>query len=405
MKPLRVLLVTSKFPRFADDPQPSFVYYFARELVKLGHEVAVVAPHASGAKKSDMLGGIRIHRFRYFIPSSMQKLSYGPGIPANIRKSLFAAAQMPFFILSQILLTKKVAKAMQPDIVHAHWGFPQGLAARFTGLPYMVTLYGGEMFLARKFHMVRALDYIIRGSCATVTVTDVYVKLLRDFGVKGKVGILPLGVDTWTFRPNLPGAAAVKRKFCKDGELMVLCVGRLVEKKGINYLVEAFADVAKSVPNSRLVIVGSGPMDSYLKDLARKLGIHSKVSFCGEISHKDLPKYYCAADLFVLPSIIDKHGDREGQGVVYLEAMASKVPVIGTNTGGIPDVITSRDVGLLVPEKNSRALAAAIIKLLQNRKLRERMGEKAYEHALRRFSWRHIAEEYVKMYRKCIKSI
>ncbi len=394
------MIITSKFPRFDKDPQPPFVFYFAKELVSLGHEVHVIAPHDKGAKHEETMEGVKIYRHQYFIPESMQKLSYGPGIPTNINKSILSAIQMPFFIISQILLSRKIAGKIKPDIVHAHWGFPQGLSAKLTGLPYVINFYGGELFPAKKFHMMWMLNYVVNKSCRSFTVTNYYVELMQKIGIKRKVEAIPLGVDVKTFYPDKKGAYTTRKKYCKSGELMVLFVGRLVERKGPNYLVEAFKEVLTKVPHARLVMVGGGPMDNELKKQASSLGISQNVTFCGEITNTELPRYYNAADVFVLPSIIDRHGDREGQGVVYLEAMACKTPVIGTNTGGIPDVI-AKETGFLVEEKNPQELAGAIIKLLKDTKLRKKMGENAYNHVQKKFTWRSIAEKYVEIYEGC----
>ena len=400
--PLRILIITSKFPRFERDPQPPFVFYFAKELVRLGHEVYAVAPHDKGAKKEEVLDGVHIYRFKYFFPESLQRLSYGPGIPTNINRSFFAALQMPFFIFSEILMARRVAKMIKPDVVHAHWAFPQGLAAKFTGVPYFINFYGGEFFMARKFRLIWMLKYIVNRSYESFTVTNYYVQLMRQSGLRMSPVPIPLGVDVSTFHPDVKGSKDIRERFCKKGELMVLFVGRLVERKGPDYLVAAFQRVVKEVPNARLVMVGSGPMAGSLKNQASELGISDKIVFCGEIHNAELPKYYCAADIFVLPSIVDRHGDREGQGVVYAEAMACKIPVIGTNTGGIPDVI-SRDVGLLVNEKDPDDLAKGIIRLLKDAKLRKMMGENAYKLVQNRFSWSGIANQYVDVFRKAVK--
>ncbi|MBI4438618.1 glycosyltransferase family 4 protein [Candidatus Woesearchaeota archaeon] len=402
MKPLKILIITSKFPRFADDPQPPFVFHFAKELVRQGHHVVAVAPHDGDAELEEVLDGVRIFRFRYFFPVSWQRLSYGPGIPTNISRSLFALLQAPFFVVSQILASRRVANDFKPDVVHAHWAFPQGLAARFTGFPYVVNFYGGELVMARRFRLVWLLNYIVDRSFRSFTVTNYYVRFIREMGVRRPLGAVPLGVDISSFRPDVSGAGEVRRKFCRDGELMVLFVGRLVERKGPDYLVDAFQRVVGVVSNARLVVVGGGPMLDSLRAQASSLGISDRVVFAGEIPNAELPKYYCACDLFVLPSIVDRHGDREGQGVVYAEAMACRKPVIGTNTGGIPDVISPK-VGLLVREKDSEDLAAGIVKLLKDSGLRDRMGQNAYKLVHERFAWDKIAREYVKVFRACAK--
>lgn len=402
METLKILFVTSKFPRFEGDAQPRFVFDLAEELHKLGHEINIICPHDFKAKEKDIISGILVYRFKYFYPTRFQKIAYGAGIPANLRSSLLAKLQIPLFALSEILLTKKIAKKINPDIVHAHWGFPQGLAAKLTGRPYIVTIYGGEVFLSKRYHLLWLLDYIIKNSCGTFALTNGLRDVMKEFSIKSKVGVIPLGVNINKFHPDVEGYREVRKRFCKENELLVLSVARLVEKKGIKYLIEAFAKVLKKIPDCRLAIIGDGPLRNSLIDLAKTLKISDKVKFVGEVNHKELPKYYCAADLFVLPSIIDSTGDRETQGVVFLEAMASKLAVMGTNTGGIPDIISNPEVGVLVPQKDSEKLAEKMIELLSDKDLRNRYKENAYEHVIKNFTWKDIAKRYVREYEKCL---
>lgn len=402
MEKLKILFITSKFPRYLEDTQPRFVYNLAEALKDLGHEIHVVAPHDKGAKKEEVMNDIHIYRFQYFYPASFQRVSYGPGIPQNVNTGLIAKMQMPFFALSEISRAKKISKKVNPDIVHAHWALPQGMAARATKKPYVVTLYGGDVFLAKKFGLTGFLDKVLMEAGRAVTITTGLRDVIREAGVKTALAIIPAGIKMEEFRSETKGYKEIRKKLCREDELIVFFVGRFVEKKGISYLIEAFARVIKEVPKAKLVLGGEGPLAEEMKELAKWLKIDNKVVFTGRISIEDLPKYYCAADIFVAPSIIDKYGDRETQGVVFLEAMASKKPVIGTSTGGIPDVISNKEVGILVPEKNSEKLADEIIKLLKNKKLREKYAEKGYEHVKKNFTWQKIARDYVKVYRKIL---
>ncbi len=398
---IRVLMITSKFPRFKGDPQPPFTYDLSREIVNEGAEVYVIAPHDKEAKKEDFFDGIHVYRFKYFF-TKMQKLAYGPGIPANLGTSWFTRFQMPFFAFSQFLFVKKMIKKINPDVVHVHWALPQGLSAMFTSIPYIVTIYGGEIFLSKNYKLMWLIEKIIKKSYKSFAITNGLRKLIYNFGIKSKIYIMPLGVDIKKFYPNIKGWKEIKKKFCKDNEFMILCVGRLVEKKGIHYLLPAFSDVLKKQPNCNLVIVGDGYMYDSLINQAKKLGINHKVTFTKEVNHSELPKYYCAADLFVLPSIIDTKGDRETQGVVYLEAMACKCPVVGTDTGGISDVISNKKTGVLVPEKDPKQLAEEIIILLKNDKLRKKYSEEGYKNTLKNFNWNDIAKRYLEIYKEIL---
>ncbi len=397
MEKLKILFITSKFPRYEEDTQPRFVYNLAEALADLGHEIHVVAPHDKGIKKEEVMNGIHIYRFKYFVPESWQKVAYGPGVPQNFNMGLIAKLQMPLFAFFEMRLAKKICKKINPDIVHAHWAIPQGMAARATKKPYVVTLYGGEVFLAKRLKLVNFLDGILRDSARPVTITSGLSQIIKEAGARTELSIIPAGIKMEEFKPSQPGSKELKKKISPEGPL-VFFIGRLVEKKGAAYLIEAFSEVIKELPNAKLVIGGEGPLESNLKNQTENLKLSDNIIFAGRISIEDLPKYYCAADVFVAPSIIDRTGDRETQGVVLLEAMASKTAVIGTNTGGIPDVISNSDVGVLVPEKDSKTLARELIRLLKDQNVRRKYAENGQEHVKKNFTWKKIAKDYETLY-------
>jgi glycosyltransferase involved in cell wall biosynthesis len=402
MAQLKILLVTSKFPRFENDPQPRFVFDLALELVKLGHKVVVVAPHALGAKVHETMEGIEVYRFRYFWPDSSEQFAYGAGIPANVQGISMARLQAPFFAFFETIKTLWISMGYKPDIIHVHWGFPQGIGALLSGRPYIMTLYGGEIFMSRKFRMRWLLDHLIKKSQKSFALTNGLKDIAREYGLSSQIDVMPLGVDTDKFRPDIDGSD-IRKRYCDDDGLLVISVGRLVEKKGHKYLIDAFADVLKQIPKARLLIVGNGPLLQELTDQVSMLNIGASIIFAKELDHSELPKYYCASDLFVLPSVIDSAGDRETQGVVYLEAMASGLPVIGTDTGGIPDVIVSKEVGSLVREKDSSALSQEITRLLLDGSERKRIGTAAHDYCLKHFVWKEIAKRYEAEYLSAIQ--
>ncbi len=401
---MKILVITSNFPRYKNDPKPIFPYYLARELMKKGHKIYVIAPHDYKARRFENFMGIKVYRIQYFFPAKYQRLFYGSGVPYNVSTRILPFIQLPIFITLQFFIVKKLIKKINPDIIHIHWGFPQGLPLMYSKIPYIITIYGGEVFMAKKFHLIRILDRIIKNSYKTFTLTRGLTKVMREFGFKSKLYSIPLGFDTKIFNPNIKNYQAIRKKYCKDNELMILCVARLVEKKGHEYLIDAFSKVYKKKKNIKLVLVGTGYLKEKLEARIKKLNLTKKIFLTGEISHDILPKYYKAADIFVLPSIIDSQADRETQGVVYAEAMATKLPVIGTNTGGIPDIISNKKVGILVEQKNSNQLAKAMEKLLNSKKLREYYAENAYKHVMKSFTWEKIANKYIKIYKEIKKA-
>jgi glycosyltransferase involved in cell wall biosynthesis len=164
-------------------------------------------------------------------------------------------------------------------------------------------------------------------------------------------------------------------------EKIVLTIGRLVEKKGTKYLVKACAELAKNMPDIRLVICGDGPMKDELATLALDLGFQDKIEFVGWRSKAEVQNLIRKARVFALPSITAEDGDAEGLGMVLIEAMALGIPCVGTVSGGIPDAVADNETGFLAAEKNHIDLAEKIKLLLSDHSLSIEMGKKGRKRA------------------------
>jgi glycosyltransferase involved in cell wall biosynthesis len=196
----------------------------------------------------------------------------------------------------------------------------------------------------------------------------------------------------------IPFSAAMAERHGKTTEgKNIIFVGRLVERKGVRYLIEAFSRVAGSIPHC-LVIIGDGPERVALEADARRLGVEDRVRFTGMITDDELKKYYQSCSFFVLPAVYDKKGDTEGLGVVLLEAMSYKKPVIASNVGGITDIVTDEENGLLVPPADSITLAQAIEKMAKSRQLRKTLGQAAQKTVDEKFNWDKIVRELIALY-------
>lgn len=160
------------------------------------------------------------------------------------------------------------------------------------------------------------------------------------------------------------------------------------------------SEILKKLSGSKLVIIGDGPEKEKLESLAKDLNLGKDVLFLGRIRNEELPRYYATADVFVAPSIVARSGDTEGLGVVLLEAIASGTCVIGSNVGGIPDIIRHNRTGLLVEEKNTSQLANAITSLLKNSKLQKKLRKNAIAHVKKAYSWDVVAKRFAGIYAK-----
>ncbi|MCK9181285.1 MAG: glycosyltransferase family 4 protein, partial [Fibrobacteraceae bacterium] len=186
----------------------------------------------------------------------------------------------------------------------------------------------------------------------------------------------------------------------RSGRYRTLFGGRHIERKGIEYLIEAAAKLDPSKFEIR--IVGKGNLTDFLKDLAKKVS-PKNIVFTGPLSPENLKKEYLAANCFVLPAIVDARGDTEGLGVVLIEAMEYGLPVVASNVGGISDAVIDKETGLLVPEKNPSALAEAFKTLEASPELEKSLLTGAQKRIAEEFDWKKIAEKQIAIYKRIAK--
>jgi len=204
------------------------------------------------------------------------------------------------------------------------------------------------------------------------------------------------GVDVDWFNPKNSGGTVLRDLVGVEGKKIVLTVCRLVEQKGLDYLLESIPLVDKQMNGkAHFVLVGRGPLLSHLQKKARSLGVEGKISFLAErFSEKDLAALYAACDCFVLPSLWEPFG------IVVVEAMATGKPVVGTDIGGIPEIIAHGKNGFLVQPRDARALAERIAFVLENPKAAKKMGAEGRKIAVKNFTWDETAKSYEQFYAK-----
>ena len=295
------------------------------------------------------------------------------------------------------------------DIFHAHLtnSVNEFIIPRYTkrkNIPLIVTYHGDPEknmggFIYKTgvcFYVKYILDKIL--SCADVIISpsEYYIDESRFLGkYRDKIVVIPNGINIKDFDILYPKEECRKRLGLPFDENIILFVGILDLFKGPEVLLKAMPKVIKNIPNAKLVFVGSGLMREGLEIQSRKLGVERHVKFTGFVE-EGLNLYYKAADVFCLPSTM-----MESFGIVNLEAMACSVPIVASKIGGVPDVVKDGENGLLVQPKDSEALADAIIYLLENENVRERMGRNGRKK-IKNYSWEKIAEETEKIYKELI---
>lgn len=395
-KKIKVCFVVSTFPRNENDPAVPWLRKNVLELQKKGINVKVLAPSFKGLKDHE-IEGIPVKRFRYFF-KKYEDLTHDEGMPTKIKKFRGKLAFFSYFFAGRRAL-RKFHKKEKFDIIHVHWPFPHALWCLYPKLAKLVVeYYAAEVLLIKKkFKSLRFTTYptlkkINKNADVVMTFSNYVKNIIQPFSKKS-VKIIPFG------------SGLKEKKFKKKQNKIkrILFVGRIIERKGIPYLIKSLPEILKK-EKTEIRLVGKGDKKEFKKIilLIERLGLRGYVKILGEISSKQLGEEYKKADVFVLPSIIDSKGDTEGLGVVLIEALSYGIPIIGSNVGGIPDIIIAGKTGLLVEQKNEKDLAKAILKILKNKKLTKKLVLQGKKHIKENFSWDKITKKYIEMYKSLV---
>jgi len=339
---VRVVVLTTSWPRTEREFAGRFVADAVERLRERGVEVEVLAPG----------DGYRDYG-----------LAYGGGMAANLRRRPWAAPQL---LLSMGRALRRSARGA--DLVHAHW-LMTAAVARFGGRPFVVTLHGSgsagrlsDVELARRFpRLVRAL---LRPAAAVVCVSETVAAAVRAVGVEPVV---------------VPNGVRVPEEVSTPAEPPeVLYVGRLSPEKNVDTLVEAVGDL-------NLVVAGDGPLRDRVPHAL------------GAVPHSEVERLLERASVVVAPC------EREGFGVAAAEAMAFGRPVVAAAGGGLLELVSPEETGLLVPPRDAAAMRAAVERLLGDPELRERMGREARVRARERFCWDSVIERTLEVYRDALE--
>ncbi|MCQ8105490.1 glycosyltransferase [Methylomonas sp. SURF-2] len=394
-----ILWLTSSFPRFEEDSASIFLRHLAETMNEQGFEIHILSPDHDLVDPSFPDSGIYCYHFRYALPRRQQKLAYGSGILPNLREHPWLYLQLPFFLIAHFFASWVLIRRLKPTLIHAHWVIPQGFIAillgKLTGVPVILTAHGGDAFALQSSLLARIKHWTIQNSSAWTSNTSATADAVGNDLPQPE--IIPMGIDYQCFSSG----QSVKKPTDK---FVLLFVGRLVEKKGVSDLLNAFSLLPEALRDqTELWIVGDGAERKTLETLTNSLKLTEKTIFFGRLPNQHLPDYYAAADLFIAPSVTDASGDTEGQGVMLLEAMSSGTAVISTMTGGIAEIITHGKNGLLVKPKQPEALKNAMEELLNNDRFRKALAESAKTTA-QAYDWKQIGAKFAALYTRCSTS-
>ena len=369
----RFLLVTNDFPPRRGGIQ-SYLGEFVGRLVQAGsHEMTVYAPQWKGAAAFDdsaRTAGYRVVRH----PGTL--MLPGPAVDARMRRliaehdidTVWFGAAAPLALLAQ--------------------------RARLAGARRVLASTHGHEVGWSMLPVARSVLRQIGDGTDVVTFVSRYTRsrFASAFGPEASLEYLPPGVDTDRFRPDPAGRAELRDRYRLGGRPTVVCVSRLVPRKGQDVLIKALPSIRRRADGAALVIVGGGPYLETLRTLAQDCGVADHVTFTGGVPGDELPAHHALADLFAMPCRTRGGGmDVEGLGIVFLEASATGVPVIAGESGGAPEAVQHNKTGLVVDGRSVDKVADAVTELLTDRDRAAAMGAAGRQWVTSQWRWDTLA--------------
>lgn len=403
LDPARVLVLASTFPSSAVDEVPAFVRDQVIAMARAHPELEfhVLAPHDRRSNTRDRTEHAHFteHRFHYFWPRAGERLA-GRGIMPSLRANPLLYAVIPFLFLGEYAAAKRLARTLRPRLLYAHWFTPQAIVAswveRALRIPFVFTTHASDVSVWKKLPLLgpRIVRRAARRAQAITAVsTRSKQKLLQFFDTDEdlpEVRIIPMGTDAL----NENAVVRERRAAATDAELVILFIGRLVEKKGYEYLVDALELMGAEFGNWRLIVAGDGPLRGEWEQLTRRSEIADHIEFRGYVSGADKAAVFAEADLLVVPSIVTDDGDAEGLPVALLEGLAAGLICVATNESGGDDIITDRENGFLCVQRDATALAAALRAAANLTETEREQMSAAARRLASRFTWTQIAQEH-----------
>jgi glycosyltransferase involved in cell wall biosynthesis len=380
---MKVLIVTPDYPPDIGG-MAAHVYNLARTLKAHDHEVTVafLKPNSPRDSVQDV-DGVEVHTVR-----SVYKIG-----PVGFSMSRFKARRV----------VNRLAKEKDVDVVHIHGHRGEALATK--GLPRRIPVVGtmhSSRFLRDastsegKADVAKRISHLCVVTAPSREICGVVTALSLDAGA---CTYIPNGVDTERFHPGIAAGSFTEELGVPDGNKVVLCARRIVEKNGVIYLAKAARQILDANSDTAMVFAGTQDADygSKTRTVLSEAGVLDACVFTGSVPNDRMPELFCRASVSVLPSLV------EATSITALESMACGVAVVGTTVGGIPELIDSGTHGLLVPPADPDALAEAVTRTLKDRDLAKTLGTAARARTVEEFSWNVIAGRVEAVYTKALE--
>lgn len=414
---MHIGVLTHNYPRFIGDFSGNFIEALCEELVVQGQRVTAWTPHdAAFARPLD--APVQIRPYRYVWPERLHLLGYSRSMESDLALRLNTYALSPLMFGAGIATVMREAKATKPDVLHAHWLLPNGFIAAVVskrlGIPLVISVPGSDAQVARanplfrrmaRFAMQQADLMTANSAALRDAVLEIEPEAARNFD------LIIYGTDPAKLRPDSTGVSGLKAILgignqadigVADGRdvgqpLVILCVGRMVYKKGFDILLRALGEERLAGRNVVAILVGEGDQLAEWQALAAQLGVADRVRWVGNVPTNEIGLYYNTADVLINPAVSNP---ADGLNVTVLDAMSCGKPVIGSNVAGNPLAIRDGETGFIVPEQDPAALADRLARLADDAALRIRMGAVSRARIEQELGWPHLARRYLDHFEK-----
>jgi colanic acid/amylovoran biosynthesis glycosyltransferase len=380
---MRIGYVLNFFPKLSE----SFILNEISELLINAVDIQVLS--VSSAEENilhDKYGYGNFTQRSYYFDKNMKTsdLLRRSDLKYLLKRPIF---QNPLTKLRHGIITTQfteISKGLNIDMLHSHFASDAATVAMSLseelGIPFTFTAHAYDLYRETKTLKWFAKKEFLLNLCSKASGIVAISNYNRDFLIRigvneSKINVVHCGVDPDEFRRTTPFKVSNQ----------ILCVARLIEKKGLKYLLEAMGYLSDDL-RVKLLIVGTGPEEQILKDLADQPKLKARIQFLGDVHDVDLLELYEKSALFVLPCVISSDGDRDGIPVALMEAMSMEIPVISTSISGIPELVKDGENGLLVKPNDSRSLAFAIEKLLREPETCEKLGKEGRQTIQEKFN-------------------
>lgn len=400
----RLLVVTSTYPRWESDSEPAFVHNLNRALAA-SYDVVVLAPHYKAARSEEVMDKVLVKRFKY-APERLERLVNEGGILQNLKRRPWTWALVPLFLARMFFAVLKELRTGSYDVIHCHWVLPQGLVLKLATsfvrrrLPVLMTSHGADLFALRGFPFSLLYRSSVRCADRLTVVSAPMKEMAARIGVnQDLISIEPMGVDFSVFSNDSCSPGKLHRG---DSVKELLFVGRLVEKKGLRYLIDVLPDVIRDIPELRLTVVGDGPEMEALTSLVADHHLERYVDFKGALPSQSVAQLMRSRPVFVVPFVEARNGDVEGFGVVVLEALASGCPAVVGAVGATVSSYSDLDSVILVNARDRRELHSSLVEVLSRS---ERYYPSVSDTAVlkSRFDWSAVSHRYADLIESIVR--